>query len=209
MMKKTMKFSEMDDKRLPFLSVEQKTKIVLAAETPDSQADVAILLGGHPANIEERVPTAATLYHSGKVLYILVSGGVEWVAQGERISEAQYMKKLLLAEGVPEEAIILENEARTTKENMLYAAIQLGRRFRLENVHCVCVVTSSWHLKRSMALAKWLLPRTIEVTGYPTQPMEQFRQSWMKNEWFSNYVDRELPLLKKLILQGVLEDVEV
>ena len=204
-----MKLSEIDNEHLPLLTAEQKTKIVLEFEAGNPKADVAILLGGRPSNIEERVPAAAELYRSGKVQYILVSGGVEWVVQDELISEAHYMKKLLLAEGVPEEAIILENEARTTKENMLYAAIQLGRRLRLENVHRVCVVTSSWHLKRSMALAKWLLPRTIEVTGCPTQPMEQFRQSWMKNEWFSNFVDRELPLLKKLILQGVLEDVEV
>ena len=157
-----MKLSEIDKEALMALSDEQKWNIACGGVRDDGEsAETALLLGGRPARAVERALAAARLYQEGRVNVIVASGGVEWDYQGERISEARLMDRILRREGVPEEAIILENEARTTIENMIYGTLQISRRY--DNfLDRVIIVTSVSHMKRSLALAKALLPRNID-----------------------------------------------
>lgn len=78
---------------------------------------------------------------------IVACGGV---TQGHARAEADVMASLLLARGVPAEAILLEDQSRTTMENMRNAAQLLGgakgRR--------VLIVTSDYHLRRSVMTAR-------------------------------------------------------
>ena len=196
-----MKLTETAADRLIGLTDEQKQKIVFlpAAEEDDGLAyDLAIVLGGRLC--EERADAAAELYHAGRVPYLMPTGGVEWDRDGEMISEARYLERLLRNRGVPEEAILLENEARTTKENMIFCTLQIQRRLKIERVKRVCIVSSDWHVKRSMGLARLLLPRTIAVSGYAAHG----RDAAMR----AHYIDRELPLLKKLADDGLIADVD-
>lgn len=205
-----MKFSELKEEQLLQLSTEQKTRIVLGYDPcEDAKAEVAFLLGGKPVNVQDRVRAAAELYHSGRVQYILPCGGVKWEFDGEEISEALYMSRMLQQLGVPEEAIILENESRTTTENMLYGLIQVERKLRLRNLRRIGIVTSAWHLHRSVATAEWLFPRTVEAVGFSAHPMEEYRRHWQETEWIANYVDRELPLIQRMVKQGIMEDIEL
>lgn len=193
-----MKLSETNSPCLTELSDEQKKRIVFSAAEDDGlHYDAALVLGGRLC--AERADAAAELYHAGRTKYLMPTGGVEWDRGGEMISEALYLARLLGERGVPEEAILIENEARTTKENMICCTLQLQRRLRIENVKRVCIVTSDWHLRRSVELAKLFLPRTVAVSGYAAHGNDEALRD--------HYIDRELPLLKKLADDGLIEDI--
>ncbi len=93
-----------------------------------------------------RVKAAARAYRDGYSQIIVACGGT---TEGHHISEAEVMEKLLLEEGVPKTAILLENKSQITIENMRFAAQVLGgakgRR--------VLVVTSDYHVRRSVLTA--------------------------------------------------------
>ena len=112
-----MKLSQVTKEQLSAMTWEQKWEFNCGGVCDEGRsATFAILLGGAPIRAVERAHGAARLYHEGRVKYIVPSGGVEWDFGGETLSEACFMKRVLIENGVPEEAIILENEARTTKK---------------------------------------------------------------------------------------------
>ena len=203
-----MKLSEIDKAVLTGLSDEQKWNVVCGGVKDDGwSAEAALLLGGRPTRAVERALAAAQLYREGRVNVIVASGGVEWDYQGERISEATLMARILRSEGVPEEAIILENEARTTIENMIYGTLQLSRRYDNFLEH-VIIVTSVFHMKRSLALAKALLPRKTKVSAYPSYPNVE-KEDWLRSEENYKFFNDGLRLLKELVDQGDVEDLEI
>ena len=114
------------------------------------------------------------------------------------------MMDTLIAAGVPEEAIIPEREATTTKENMLFGAVRINRALRFEKARRVCIVTSPDHMRRSLALARWLLPRHMEIVGVAAfEPPAKWRA-----EVEGRRVAEEARLLRDLIRNGFVADVE-
>lgn len=93
-----------------------------------------------------RVQAAAKAYGEGLAPVIVACGGV---TPGHHTSEAEVMARLLEAQGVPQEAVLLEDKSQITIENMRFAAQKLGgakgRR--------VLVVTSDYHVRRSVLTA--------------------------------------------------------
>jgi uncharacterized SAM-binding protein YcdF (DUF218 family) len=124
-----------------------------------SQAQAIVLLGGGtrpqlpPRPMSEmneagdRVGYAAKLYHEGKAPFIVVSGGfIEFF--GSTVPEADAMQELLMAFGVPEEAIVREDRSRNTYENALYVReIADAQEFNQ-----ILLVTSGLHMPRSVAI---------------------------------------------------------
>ena len=99
--------------------------------------------------LKGRVDKALTLYRkSGKPL--VLSGGM---GGGESITEAQAMYNYLITQGVPEEDMILEDQSKTTRENLLNVQKMLdtdGEKHRY-----VCV-TSDYHVFRTTMLARYI-----------------------------------------------------
>ena len=202
-----MKLSELTREEIAAIPFEKKVEFICGSIVDDGMsAPVAILLGGNPNNARPRALAAAELYSSGRVEYILPSGGVEWEVEGEMISEANYMKRILIENGVPEDAVILENEARTTKENMIYATLQINRKFHWDKVDHVIIVTSRSHMKRSIALAKAFLPRKLTVSAYPANH-EAVVAGMPESE--GKWIAKELDLIKRLVDSGLVEDMEL
>ena len=157
--------------------------------------EVALLLGTRPDGAAERALAAAQLYREGRVKYIVPSGGVKWEYQGEMISEADFMTRILLREGVPQEAIIIENEARTTRENMIYGTLQINRKTKFHTVDKVIIVTTVSHMKRSLALAReWHLKHC---------------RCGLKCEENVKLLDSAISLIKDLVDYRVVEDMEI
>jgi uncharacterized SAM-binding protein YcdF (DUF218 family) len=116
------------------------------AEYPPT--DVIVVLGGGVQAPEgpsiypdmnsaaDRVWHAARLYHAGKAPLVMPSG----------INEVHGMAVLLRDMGVPENAIRVENESRTTRENAQNTAVLLKQL----GAQRVLLVTSAWHMRRAM-----------------------------------------------------------
>ena len=123
-------------------------------------ADVIVLLGGgtepatYPRAVTEingagdRVLYAAKLFAEGKAPRILLSGGeITWLS-GSTSTPAQDMASILMDIGIPESALILENESQNTYENALKAK-EILTELEIEQI---LLVTSAMHMPRSVAL---------------------------------------------------------
>lgn len=205
-----MRVSQMTEQEVASLTREQVASIIFGFEAREPDfADVALLLGTRPGVCEERALQAARLYREGKVRYICPSGGVEWeTSAGETLSEAHYMARILKENGVPEEAILIENEAQTTKENMICGTLVINRLLRLQNVKRICIVTSANHMRRSLALAKLLLPRSVEIFGSAANPPAD-PVAFLQDEKAEKIARHGLDLMKVMIDCGMIDDIEV
>lgn len=85
---------------------------------------------------------ALALYRAGVAPMLLLSGG------GHPISEAEAMRRLALAAGVPESALLVEPTSRNTLENATHSAGLLAERPGT----AVVLVTDRYHALRARVL---------------------------------------------------------
>ena len=203
-----MKMSELTPEVVQRLTPEQKWEICCSGIRDEGEsAETALLLGSRPDRAVERALAAAELYRQGRVGTVIPTGGPKWEYRGELLSEAEIMSLVLRENGVPDEAIVPENEARTTAENMICGTLQMLRHYhRIPD--SVIIVTSVTHMKRSMALAKALLPRKIRVSMYPSYPAMD-RGEWLRLEDSRTHLDDSIRYHRELIENGDTEDFEV
>jgi uncharacterized SAM-binding protein YcdF (DUF218 family) len=129
-----------------------------------------VLSGGRPSRtLQARVHHAAGLYKEGKANLLVATGGV-----GDHPpSEAEVMARILREEGVPEDAMLLEDKALNTWDSArLVAGIadDLG-------VRSVLVVTDPLHCVRTVAAFRkaGLIARAEPVYGSP-----MWRGKWLR-----------------------------
>lgn len=89
---------------------------------------------------EERVQRAADLYRQGFSKHIIFSSGYTYL-----FKEPYIMKALAVSLGVPEGAIILEDKAKNTYENVLFSKELLLKN----NWKRVLLVSSPYHMRRA------------------------------------------------------------
>lgn len=138
-------------------------------------AEAIVLLGGGtrpqlpPRPMSEmneagdRLVHAAHLYHAGKAPRIIVTGGAIEL-YGSVVPEAEAMRELLVALGVPDDAIVSEDRARNTYENALYVREILEE----QGIDEVLLVTSALHMPRSVAI---FVKQGMSVTPAPADFM--------------------------------------
>lgn len=101
-----------------------------------------VLPGGEPGSaLRARVERAVALFHEGLAPLLVLSGGVG----AHPPSEAQVMREVATALGVPEEACVLEERSRSTRENARYTSELL----RARGITDVVVVSDAYHLFRA------------------------------------------------------------
>jgi len=117
---------------------------------PEEGVEVAVVLGtevlsgGRPSRtLEARVLHAAGLYEQGRVGLLVPTGGLG----RHPPAEAEVMGRVLRQEGVPEEAVVLEDRALNTWDS---ARLVAGLAKRL-GVDRVLVVTDPLHCVRTVA----------------------------------------------------------
>lgn len=97
--------------------------------------------------LHARVQAAAQAYAWGAADVIVASGGR---LPGHQVAEATVMARLLGEAGVPDAAVVPEDQSQNTMENMRFSAQKLGgARGRR-----VLVVTSDYHLRRAVLTAR-------------------------------------------------------
>ena len=111
-----MKLSQAGMNTLLEMPPKDKISFILngIADAGDS-CEYALLLGAPLDEAKQRALYAAKLYCDGRIRYIISSGGVIRDNNGEKIIECDFMARILKENNVPEAAIIIENEALTTR----------------------------------------------------------------------------------------------
>ena len=139
-------------------ALESEWPVVRAEDAPI--ADAIVLLGGgmgsntnvYPYaemwNGADRVWHAARLYKAGKAPVVIPTGA------GERESSVPLLRDL----GVPESAIRVEPAARNTEENARFVEKILEPRNTQNTRKRVLLVTSAWHMRRSVLMYRKYAP---------------------------------------------------
>ncbi|MBR1442613.1 MAG: YdcF family protein [Firmicutes bacterium] len=137
--------------------------IFLTLYIPDTAVgneDAVIVLGcsvkgDKPSNfLMARTNAAYEYYKINPSAVFVLSGGK---GSQENISEAEAMKRLLLDSGIPEDRLLLEDKATTTKENFRYSKLILDKYFDNKPYSAV-YITNTFHCYRSLKIA--------EISGY-------------------------------------------
>lgn len=127
------------------------------------QYDVGIVLGGYsefdvyPQDrlnfnfAANRLVDAIVLYKKGIIKKILISGGDGRIV-GKSVNEADMTLKHLMALGIPQTDILIENQSRNTHENALFSERCL-QQIGLDTKSCL-LITSASHMRRSLACFK-------------------------------------------------------
>lgn len=170
--------------------------------------DCAMVLGSMKASTY-RVPVAVDLYNKDKVNKVLLCGGkFRETAQG-MMTEAQIMKNKAIELGVKEEDILLEENSMTTKENIICSILPLEREYKLSNLRKIILVTTHYHMRRSMLMAKTYLPNWIEVIPCPAEDVNTNRENWYTNEKGRNRAMEEAWKIICYINEGSIQDFEI
>jgi uncharacterized SAM-binding protein YcdF (DUF218 family) len=166
-------------------------QIVSYAGTSDGgSADAALVLGAAVAGssptpvFEERLRHAVDLYASGRVRYLVLTGGF---GPGDALAESQAGRDWAVAHGVPAEKILIETQSHTTKQNFVYAKPLLEQAA----IGRVLVVSDPLHMRRAMWMARALkidaAPSPTPTSRYQTvvtQTSMLFREIWFSFMWW-------------------------
>lgn len=177
-------------------------------EDTGENVDCILVLGSVKA-AKYRVPVAVQAYKAGRASKIMLCGGKLRVFPDGKYSEAEHMRQAALALGVAEEDIILENGSQYTIENILFALIELQRSFWLNNVHSVLLVTAAYHMRRSLAIARYLFPEHIAVIPCPANDNNTRRDNWMNTPVGIERAKGEAMNIVRCVANGVIPDFEI
>ena len=159
------------------------------AET-SPQADAIVLLGGGMCGnpkvspypemnmAADRVWHAARLWKTGKAPVVISSGA----------NDLFTTKPLLKDFGLPEEAILVENESRNTEENAKFVARFLAERRGTAADGAkpkVLLVTSAFHMRRAKFMFERYAPE-LDVVAAPCdhEALQACAQPWHVKEFF-------------------------
>lgn len=140
-----------------------------------TQADAIIVLGAgifgdEPSPVlRERLNHAISLYGEGYSDTLILTGGV---GEGNARSESSVARDYVIAQGVPAEAVLIEEKSVITEQNLKYAKELMDEK----GLTTAIVVSDPLHMKRAMLMAK-----DFGITAYssPT-PTTMYRSSRTK-----------------------------
>jgi uncharacterized SAM-binding protein YcdF (DUF218 family) len=130
-----------------------------------------VILGGGWNDL--RIRHGARLYEKGVAPRIIVSGGDLASNPASARPEAESMKHLLVLLGVPADAITAEDAARNTAENIANVRKIVGDE-------PVALVTSAYHMKRSLKLAR---KGALRAYAFPTDFSPSAGQQSVWDNW--------------------------
>lgn len=165
--------------------VRAVTDFIFVEDEP-APADVILVPGGsHP----EHVLRAAALYRGGYAPWVLPSGrysikkgrfaGVPVAYQeqygGDYETEWDYMRAILLAEGVPESAVLREDQATFTWENAQFSRRVMEARGLEARRAILCC--RAFHARRALLYYQAAFPRA-DIRVCPARTPGEDRDDW-------------------------------
>ena len=143
--------------------------IIIQASTgsPEAACEYLIVLGAGvngtvpSLSLRERLDAAYDYLQAHPDTLCIVSGGQ---GSGEDITEAECMYRYLTKKGIQPERIILEDQATSTQENLVYSLELIG----LEAEASVGILSSEYHLCRARQMARELGLEPIMIPAKTT-----------------------------------------
>lgn len=159
--------------------------------TTDFNEDVVFVLGAGLENdeilkpLEARLNQALIYFENNADAMFIVCGGY---GEGQTISEAQAMADYLIAGGIADAQIILEDLSTSTYENFSFALTLLEEYF--PNGFSSVVITNNFHMYRSVYLAH----------HFGVMP-SRFSARTPIQTWHRNYIRESMALFNTWLFQ--------
>jgi uncharacterized SAM-binding protein YcdF (DUF218 family) len=141
------------------------------------KADAIIVLGaaqyrGKPSPVlRARLDHAVALWHRGLAPRMVLTGGT---AEGDSASEAAVGRAYVISLGVPDSALLLENEGRTSSQSLRAAADLL----RARNLATAVVVSDPFHMLRLEILGRRYGINPFTSPALPTPGARRLLRQW-------------------------------
>jgi uncharacterized SAM-binding protein YcdF (DUF218 family) len=148
----------------------------LDVTAPSEKADLLFVFG---TMRPEPALMAAEAFAQGRVKHIVLTGGNNRFTGN---NEAEAHLQVLLEKGAPREQIIVENESRNTRENVLFALPHLMKHLDLDSIKSVMVLTKWHHCRRAMMTLKRHLPAGTRYYSLTYEQGAATRSSWWTND---------------------------
>ncbi|HJU41685.1 MAG TPA: ElyC/SanA/YdcF family protein [Vicinamibacterales bacterium] len=135
------------------------------AEAPRRSDAIVVFAGGvgetgeAQGGAQERIGKAVALYHEGVASRLIISSGFVFT-----LREAEVMKAIAVSNGVPADAILLEERAANTYENVAFT----NRILQERNWRRIALVSSPYHMRRAVLTWRKVAPQ-VEVVATPPE----------------------------------------
>ncbi|HXN49406.1 MAG TPA: YdcF family protein [Bryobacteraceae bacterium] len=161
----------------------------LAGPWNDPRGDILIVISG--ANLGEFPDENTVLRCLSAVLAYRQGGFRKIVVSGYRTSI--HMRSLLIAEGVPPDAVVMEGAATSTRENALYVA-----RLLANDPGSKVLMTSDYHMfravrafrKAGLKVAPRPIPDALKRVGNPSRLWQAFVEESVETVKIAGYAFR-------------------
>lgn len=154
-------------------------------ETPLEPADVILVPGG---SVPELMEQAAALYHRGLAPYILPSGGANAKLE---TTEWEFLRQIGLALGVPESAIVREDQAGHTFQNAEFSWEALRHKGIRPRKAILCC--KAFHARRALLSYRTVFPADVAFFVSPVVDKRNIsRETWFRSEKGIELVTREI-----------------
>lgn len=126
--------------------------VIWGARDGAAPSDAIVVLGaaqyaGRPSPVlRARLDHAVLLWHRGLARWVILTGGT---GSGDTTSEAAVGRRYVLRKGVPDTAILLENEGRTTNESLAAVSVMM----RTRDLDRAILVSDPFHMLRLQILS--------------------------------------------------------
>lgn len=165
--------------------------IIVSAMIPRHEVtgDYLIVLGAQVKgrkitdSLRRRLEKAQFYLVKHKDMKVIVSGGQ---GKGEEITEAEAMAEYLRLHGIVSERIFLEDQSKTTMQNLKFSA-----QFLEKEIDSVGILSNNFHLYRACRMAKKLGYQKVMPVAASCHPL-----------LFINYMMREVLAVWKLWICG-------
>lgn len=148
-------------------------------------ADVVVVLGGGG---KERTRKALDLYNGGYVRQVLLTG-LNWQAERFATYDLHWRSRLLLAWGVPREALLFDDQSRNSYEEAQNAAQLMKTR----HWRSALVVSDPPHLRRlEMVWNKVASQYGIDYRLIVSEPQNWDAAQWWRDKVWAKFVGMEL-----------------
>lgn len=169
------------------------------------QSGDLVMVPGSRKACEYRVPFAHEIFGQTRAeKYLFCGGRVQMTKFGE-MPEYQSMLRAADELGIGRENILTETESMTTEENFLLSEPILGR---VEGCGRIVLVTTAYHMRRAVLLARAILPQYTFVTA-PADFGSTRRSNWMLTDKGRRTAKEECMKLAYYANIGKIENIDI
>lgn len=187
-----------DDQHPSYFESRDAITKFLFLDDPAENVDLCLVLGCPSVS---NIYPAIELYKSGLAPRLLITG--HGPAQDDSEPEWRVYRDIALANGVPENAILIEPKATNTLENFTLTAPVVAKEIGWSEIRKVAIATKPFHTRRALMTARTTWPPHVQFIFRPSRDRDDSpADTWWQTESGRNFVLAELRAIGTYAMAG-------